>query len=277
MHMQKKALEVTCYVLGAGAFGVFARWLQDQLAFDEAGLSERSVWNFLVPVLMIATAYMSLRFIKEFRHNRYFLPEEFNEAFANEGRLYSFMRWAIGLLMCGGSALLLASCEVDQNAGLLRALSVCGILSGASFIWVLSSANRPEPRLRLICLAMTMPIILFAVWLITSYKMNDINSVVWAYVIEILTASIAMLSFFRVAGFAFGCPKLWKAIFYAMFGAFMCIMALADERYAGMQLMLLAAGLMLVLYNWIMISNLQQKPAPVKNYAAEDDGFERLR
>ena len=36
--MQKKSLEITCYVAGAGAFGVFLRWLQDQLAFDENGL-----------------------------------------------------------------------------------------------------------------------------------------------------------------------------------------------------------------------------------------------
>ena len=52
--MQKKSLEITCYVAGAGAFGVFLRWLQDQLAFDENGLSEKSVFNFLVPLLLIA-------------------------------------------------------------------------------------------------------------------------------------------------------------------------------------------------------------------------------
>ena len=47
--MQKKSLEISCYVCGAGAFGVFFRWLQDQMAFDEAGLAERSVFNYLVP------------------------------------------------------------------------------------------------------------------------------------------------------------------------------------------------------------------------------------
>ena len=31
--MQKKPLEITCYVAGAGAFGVFFRWLQDQLCW----------------------------------------------------------------------------------------------------------------------------------------------------------------------------------------------------------------------------------------------------
>ena len=35
--MQKDALEKTCYVGGAGAFGVFIRWLQLQVAFNDDG------------------------------------------------------------------------------------------------------------------------------------------------------------------------------------------------------------------------------------------------
>lgn len=276
--MHKKALEITCYVGGAGAFGVFARWLQDQMAFDEAGLNEPSFWNFAVPLLMIATMYMAHRFTRIFKKERYFLPDDFRQALANPGRLYTILRWAIGIIMCAGAVLLLASCETDQDALFLQILSVLGFLTGLSFPWILGSANKEEePNMDLICIASTLPILFFAFWLITSYKMNDINSVVWAYVIEIFTVSAGMLSFFRVAGFAFGAPKLFKAMDWAMFGAFMFIMSLADERYMGMQLMLLSAGLMLVLYNWIMIANLQQKPAPIKNYAAEDDGFERLR
>ena len=54
--MQKKSLETSCYVCEAGAFGVFFRWLQDQMAFDEAGLADRSVVNYLVPLLVLAAA-----------------------------------------------------------------------------------------------------------------------------------------------------------------------------------------------------------------------------
>ena len=35
-----RALELTLYVIGAGAFGVFLRWLQDQTAFNELGLAD---------------------------------------------------------------------------------------------------------------------------------------------------------------------------------------------------------------------------------------------
>ena len=72
--MQKKPLEITCYVAGAGAFGVFFRWLQDQLAFDEAGLNEKSVFNFLVPLLVIAAALLFRRFVSDMKERRLNTP-----------------------------------------------------------------------------------------------------------------------------------------------------------------------------------------------------------
>ena len=95
--------------------------------------------------------------------------------------------------------------------------------------------------------------------------------------IELITVSVGMIAFFRVGGFVFDTPQPFKAMTWAMFGAFMFIMALADERYMGMQLMLLSAALMLIYYNWVMIANMEQKPAPVNNFVFDDDGFEHLR
>ena len=52
--MKKEALEKTCYVGGAGAFGVFLRWLQTQVAFNDEGLPDASVFNVLVPLSILA-------------------------------------------------------------------------------------------------------------------------------------------------------------------------------------------------------------------------------
>ncbi len=41
----KKSLELICYIAGAGAFGVFLRWMQLQLAFNELGLAEKSSFH----------------------------------------------------------------------------------------------------------------------------------------------------------------------------------------------------------------------------------------
>ena len=68
--MYKKPLEISCYVAGAGAFGVFFRWLQDQLAFDENGLNEHSVFNLLVPAMVIASALVFRHFIRAMQDKR---------------------------------------------------------------------------------------------------------------------------------------------------------------------------------------------------------------
>ena len=274
MQMQKKSLEISCYVCGAGAFGVFLRWLQDQLAFNDAGLAEKSVFHFLVTIFIVASAFVFLRFVDNFKARRFYLPDDFCEAFRNEGKIFAFFRWFAGILMCVGGIMLLAQCEADKNAGFLRVLAVAGLLSGISYPLLLSAANKEVIHQNILCLLSFMPILLFAVWLITVYKMNDINSVVWSFSIEIVTVIVAMLAFFRIAGFSFGVPNSSRSMFLAMFCASMCIMALADERYMGMQFMLFATALMMILYNWIMVRNLRQRKAQREDPL--EDGFERL-
>ena len=59
-----------------------------------------------------------------------------------------------------------------------------------------------------------------------------------------------------------------------MLGSYLCFMSLGESRYTGMQLMLFAAALMLVLYVWIMTANLLREQ--VEEPERPDDGFERL-
>ena len=62
-----------------------------------------------------------------------------------------------------------------------------------------------------------------------------------------------------------------------MMGTMMCIMALADERYMGMQLILLASAGMLLLYTWILVRNLEQlPPKKIDDPAVDEGGFEKL-
>ena len=272
--MQKKALEINLYVVGGGAFAVFLRWIQDQLAFNELGLADPSVLHVLVLLFLAAAAYVFLRFLNQLRDENYYLPESFGTALRNESKLYQIVRVALGVIMCLGAAALFAVSETDKYVGMVRALAVLGFLTGISYPLLLNAANKEKQNPRLLCLLSLIPVLLFAMWLLVSYRENSINSVAWAYALDIFTPIVAMVAFFRMAGFAFGSPNVRRSMFWAMYGAVMCGMALADGRYMGMQLMLFAAAGMLVLYNWIMIGNMRQ--GKVKEKRRTNDGFERL-
>ena len=277
--MRKKPLEITCYVAGAGAFGVFFRWLQDQLAFDENGLNERSFFNLLVPAMVIASAVVFWRFIRAMQDKRIAPPADFCKALYNPGRLFTILRWAAGLVMIAGAVVLMMTTETDPNVNMIRVLCLLAGLSGLAFPLVLGQANYDSfGHQGLVRFGMTLPVLLYALWLVLSYVQNQLNSVPWSYAVEMFAIICAMIGFFRVSSFAFHVEKGYEALFFAMLGSTTCIMALADERYMGMQLILLASAGMLLLYVWILVRNL----APVQDEKKEDGpeidagGFEKL-
>lgn len=272
--MQKKSLELACYVVGGGAFGVFIRWLQKQIAFNEEGLVDKSALNFLVTAYLVAMVIVFYRFVRDMKEDRGSVPEAFNDALRFSGKLFDIARWFSGCLMILGGIVLFATCETDPEALLLRILSVLAMISGAGFLYVSGAPVRDIYSIRLVCTLSEMPVLMYALWLITCYKSNDINSVLWSYSVEILTVCVAMAAFFRVSGFAFSAPDWKKAMTFSMLGGAMCIMTLADGRNFGQQLILLASALMLIFYVWVMRRNMVQGEAPVQE--VPNDGFERL-
>ena len=275
MFKDSKALEISCYVLCTGAFGIFFRWMQLMLAYDDAGLVDASAWNVLLPILIIASGYIFYNFVSKFEKHGLYLPDDFCSALQNDGKFYNIISIAIGAIMVIGAVLLILQCEVDKNASFLFVLAAAAAASGITFPFLLKAANKPHVENRkMIAFLSFLPILHFVIWLIVCYKQNSINSVGWDYIIELLAIVISMIAFFRVAGFAFGVPNAKKSMFFCMLGAMLCITCIADERYIGQQVMFAAAAAMQILYNWIMISNLKQKRRKI--IETDDGGFEQL-
>lgn len=271
--LQKEALRISCYVGGAGAFGVFLRWLQTQAAFTEDGLNKPSIWNAAIILITLAAAWVFLRFADKLRSQRYYLSGHYYRAFRSDAQIISVLRWVFGFIIFVGGILLFIKSDVDVDKRFYRVLAVLCVLYGASYPLLLSWADRDVNEV-VKCVVSTIPVLTFAVWLVTCYKHNDINSVLWAYAVEIVASSVLMISFFRLAGWHFNSPSPWKSMFWSMLGAYMCIVSLADERYTGMQLVLLGTAGLLMLCNWVMICNL--KPRRHQEEEKQDDGFEHL-
>ena len=272
--LQMRALETCCYIVGAGAFGVFIRWLQNVAGTNDDQLYNASLWSFLVPLVMIIAALVFIGMVRKLGKDRLYVDEDVCEALKNSGRIYQAIRIAIGVIMAAGSALLMAQCELDNAADLLRVLGILGVFTGVSFPFMMKWYNQTERRTSLMYIFSMLPVIMFCVWLIATYKQNDINGVVWQYGVEIVAVCAAICAFFRAAGFSFYSVKSQRILFSSFFGAFMLIVTLADERYLGQQIMILASVGMLLYYDWVLIVNMKQKEAPL-SYQPRD-GFEHL-
>ena len=273
--LQKKALEISLYVAGAGAFGVFLRWLQVMIAFNDLGLVDKSVFNLLVPAFVIAAAVVFLRFLNRDERRRLFVPDDFVAALNNDYRIFSILNWLAGGIVLVGALALLAKSETDKFVRFLRVLSAMAAVAAVSAPLMLELAHREERRKSILCLVSLPPIVLFAAWLVYLYRINSINSVLWSYVPEMVAVVVVMFAYARIAGFAFDTAKPVRARFDCMLGASLCLMCLADDRFMGMQLMLAGTAIQLMLYNWAMICNLQEGRETPK--AAPNDGFERLQ
>lgn len=279
--MRNKALEYTVFVFTAGGFGVFLRWMQRQLAFDENGLCGPSVFNILLPVFIAALIWLLRKRVRELLSRHVSMSVRQDEALQNPGKIYAALRWFCGGLMALGGVLVIRGSETEKLVLMLRVLGALAILAGLCVPLVLGIVNRPVGRKKrgVLCVMCLAPILLFALWLVFDYRANAINSVVWDYLIEVLCISTLLLAYFRLAGFAFGQPEPKKLLFWLQFGYFLALTALADERSTGMQMILLAAALQLALADHILIANLREKElVELMAEAAKEpnDGFDRL-
>ncbi|MBR0352250.1 MAG: hypothetical protein IJH53_03505 [Oscillospiraceae bacterium] len=272
--LQMRALETCCYVVGAGAFGVFIRWLHNVAGTNEEKLYNSSLWSYLVPLVIIIGAFVFVGMVRKIAKDRLYVDEDVCTALKNTGKIYAAIRIAIGVIMAGGSALLIAQCELDKAATLLRVVGAMGFVTGVSFPFMMKWYNDPERRVGLMYLFSILPVFLFSVWLVATYKQNDINGVVWQYAVEIIAVCASICAFFRVAGFSFYSAKPQRILFSSFFAAFLLIVTLADERYLGQQAMIIGSACMLLYYDWVLIVNMQQKEKPL-SYQPRD-GFDHL-
>ena len=258
--MRKNALIICCFTCAAGAIGAFCRWLQNQIAFDSAGLSKNSPWNYFVALVLVAAALCFWFFVRKYSDSGLVMEKDFYSVFRGSTRFFVTGAWLIGAAMIFGGLILIATMGDDLPQVLYRAIAILGILSGVAFpLMATGSEKRLSPGLN--SLFATVPVLLFCLWLITSYKQNSTNPTVWAYAVEILAAAGSLLAFFYCAGYPYGRARPRSSLYFSMLGAFLCVVTLADDRGFGLQLMFFSAAAMQLFWAWMIVSNMHN-PEP---------------
>jgi hypothetical protein len=273
--MRKNALTICCFTCACGAVGAFCRWLQNQLAFDEAGLSTDSAWNLIVPLLLIAVAVGIYFAADKFRHRGLVFSSDFYDTFTGSTKFFAPSAWVIGVIMIVAGLAVFSGENDAANAVLYRVLGGLAILSGL-FFPLTASASRKRYAPGLPCLYSTLPVLQFCLWLIISYKSNSTNPTVWAYAVEILALAAALLAFYYFAGFPYGRAKPANSLYFAMLGSFLCIVTMADDRSFGLQLMFVAAICMQLFWAWAIVTHMHA-PAAQEEPADSDDGLSAIQ
>ena len=241
------------------AFGGFLRWMQNQISFEkETGLAVRgSMWPYMVALWLIVGAVYYIVVLSRMQgKGRVRLPMKFAEAFRPDNVLIPALSLLFGLIMMvGGALLMLRTPLAEPQRGLLVILGGFAVLTGLSYPIYLLRAGEEDPPSALRPTLAAFPIVLFAFWLIVSYKMHIVNPTITSYAPEILTIAAAAIAFFRLAGFAFESPKPGRALFWGSYASFLCLLGMADSRYTGEQLLLIAAAGMLLLQVWLISSH----------------------
>ena len=268
------ALETVLYTAGASAVGMFVRWMQKMLAFDDNDLPNPGFWHYAYVAIIIIAAIVFIRRTDRLKNRRMFIPSKFGPAYRAEGKIYVILELLSSLIIIVGAALVLANCEAERNASLLRITSILGIISAIILPLLMRTAVTGLLPARVRPLLSSIPILWVTVWLISTYVGNSINSVVLDYGLEIITVCVLMISFYRFAGAFFASFVPNRVLFFSMFSCFMCVMCLADDRLVGLQIMLFGIAVFFGTLTWILVRN--AVPAEDPDRIAIDTGFERL-
>lgn len=254
--MQKYALRLCVGSAVLAAFGGFLRWMQLQVSFEkDTGLAVRgSIWPYMLALwIVVGAVYLAVVVTRMQRSGRVQMPASFAAAYRPDTVLTPALSLLCGLVMLvGGLLLILRTPLSEPQRKLLMLLGAFAAVTGLSFPVYLLRAGEEDPPSALRPVLAAFPIAVFAFWLIVSYKMHIVNPTISAYAPEIITLAAAAIAFFRLAGFAFETPKPGRAIFWGSFASFLCLMGMADSRYLGAQLLLIASAGMMLLQVWLI-------------------------
>ncbi|MGI5935299.1 MAG: hypothetical protein ACOX7I_00605 [Oscillospiraceae bacterium] len=241
-----------------GAFSLLLRWMQNLAVFDkETGLATPGAsLSYIVAILLAVTALAYLAFVRGLK--KYKASGELESALKGRTVFFPLGYIAFGFLMVAGAAWMFIASGHSEYPVLFRILALLTAASGVA-VPVLLNGVKSRLDTGTKCLCSVVPVAQFCFWLIVSYKEHAANPTVWAYAIEILAISAAILGFYFLCGYAFGRAKPFSAIYFCGLGGYMCFVALADNPTMGRQLIFLATAVLLLLTTAVLVENLEEE------------------
>lgn len=252
--MQKNALTLTLTTGVAGIFGAFLRWLQNMNAFEsDTGLlipGKTSTAVFLIYALIAAALFVLIAF---FWTKRVGASAEQGAALSAHTRIPGIMT-----KLCGAVTLVCSLAVIFASGGarfalLERIFAVCGVLAAAALA-LLFAKNVTTAKNR--GLSFVVLVLFSCLWLISSYKANSENPVVWSFAVEILAIGAIILAWYELAAYCYGRAKPKRALLFIQLAAFLSITTLSDSRSMAMQLIFAVEAAAMLMFEFLLVENM---------------------
>ena len=269
--MQKNAVTATVATLIMGIFGAFLRWLQNRNLYEEdtglpaphAAISIAFVlFSALMIVLMAGMILIWLR--------RWERPQDAEILFRVTGPAPAALAWLLCVVtvLCG--IVLMFTAGTSEFPMLRRMLGAASIVAGAAFPFlpgrVLGGASPLSKP------AATYLPLFYCFWMIFAYRSNAENPILWSYAPEILALVATTIAFYCVAGVFYRRRTCAAALIFCQIAAYLDISILSDGRARVFQAMFAVSAILLLLMEYLMVSNLKAPPSDESKASPERRG-----
>lgn len=259
--MQKKALTTCSSVLVLAAFSAFARWIQNQAAFElETGLMKVGHLSGKVTFIICVLCLLSIGWmVRGLWYEGYYAPESVDKIINGDPRWLRRITRGIAAVMVIGAVIAFLIAGYELYSTMVRTLCVLAIAACWGFVKLseLPFAEKKSPMKETLYAAL--PAVMYVYWLLVSYRTHAAIPSVWSYAVEIFAIGLSILGTFYFAGYAFDFPKPYIALASLMAGAYLSLVTLPDSRNAGLALMLVAGAAMQLYLAWMIISSLSEE------------------
>jgi len=259
--MQKNAITICSYVCVASAFCAFFRWIQNQAAFEaETGLMiPGSFWTkFSILACLVGIAGIWL-VVRNLWYREYYPAQEFEVVIHGKRMwLYRISR-AIAGLMIIGAILTFFIAGYELYSSLVRTLCFLGIAAAWAFVKISELPFEEEKSPMKQTLYAALPAVMYAYWLVISYRTHAAIPSVWSYAPEVFAICASVLGLFYFAGYGFDYPRPYAAIGWMMTGSFLSLVSLMDSRNVGLSLMFVAGAAMQLYFVWMILTSMSEQ------------------